>query len=62
MRARYNALAEQGGQHAVKKAIAKKQKKIEQKEKKSRPDGGPAKRRMPISDGGWESRKRRKVV
>ena len=61
MRARYEALAAEGGKRAVKKAIEKRQKKIGQKEKKSRPypkggamkrgvdsnglDGGPAKRR-----------------
>jgi ribosomal RNA-processing protein 36 len=37
MRARYEALAAVGGNGAVKKAIQKKQKKIGQKEKKSRP-------------------------
>lgn len=37
MRARYDALALTGGKSAVKKAIEKKQKKIGQKEKKSRP-------------------------
>lgn len=36
-KARYEQLAEQGGQRAVKKAIAKKQRKISQKEKRSRP-------------------------
>lgn len=37
MRARYDDLAAAGGKGAVKKAIEKKQKKISQKEKKSRP-------------------------
>ncbi|KAG6842241.1 hypothetical protein C0991_000211 [Blastosporella zonata] len=37
MKARYEALAAEGGKRAVKKVIEKKQKKIEQKEKKSRP-------------------------
>ena len=37
VRARYDALAATGGKGAVKKAIEKKQKKISQKEKKSRP-------------------------
>jgi ribosomal RNA-processing protein 36 len=37
VRARYDALAATGGKAAVKKAIEKKQKKISQKEKKSRP-------------------------
>ncbi|KAF5374881.1 hypothetical protein D9758_000320 [Tetrapyrgos nigripes] len=61
LKARYDALAESGGQTAVKKAIEKRRKKIGQKEKKSRPfskgeeqsgkrpnvndGGGPAKRR-----------------
>ncbi|KAG6890432.1 hypothetical protein C0995_008786 [Termitomyces sp. Mi166 len=49
MKARYEALAAEGGKRAVKKAIEKKQKKIGQKEKKSRPfvqDG--AKRRRVV--------------
>ncbi|KAG6890375.1 hypothetical protein C0992_001965 [Termitomyces sp. T32_za158] len=49
MKARYDALAEEGGKRAVKKAIEKRQKKIGQKEKKSRPfvqDG--AKRRRVV--------------
>ncbi|KAG6857526.1 hypothetical protein H0H87_000125 [Tephrocybe sp. NHM501043] len=37
MKARYEALAAEGGKRAVKKVIEKKQKKIGQKEKKSRP-------------------------
>ncbi|KAJ3857820.1 hypothetical protein EV368DRAFT_29410 [Lentinula lateritia] len=37
VRARYDSIAEQGGQRAVKKVIEKKRKKIEQKEKKTRP-------------------------
>ncbi|KAJ3790937.1 hypothetical protein GGU10DRAFT_302186 [Lentinula aff. detonsa] len=37
VRARYDAIAEQGGHRAVKKSIEKKRKKIAQKEKKSRP-------------------------
>lgn len=37
VRARYDDLAATGGKGAVKKAIEKKQKKISQKEKKSRP-------------------------
>jgi ribosomal RNA-processing protein 36 len=55
VQARYEALAKEGGQRAVKKAIEKKQKKESQKEKRSRPyakgeysgkDGDrPAKRR-----------------
>jgi len=38
VKARYEALAKEGGQRAVKRAIEKKQKKIGQKEKRSRPD------------------------
>lgn len=54
IRARHDALAEQGGKLAVRKAIEKKQKKISQKEKKRRPsfnsqahteNAGSAKRR-----------------
>ena len=37
MKARYEEIASTGGKRAVKKAIEKKQKKISQKEKKSRP-------------------------
>ena len=37
LRAKYDALAESGGRGAVRKAIEKKQKKINQKEKKKRP-------------------------
>ena len=37
MRARYEALAAEGGKRAVKKAIEKKQTKLSQREKKSRP-------------------------
>ena len=37
MKARYEALAKEGGARAVKKAILKKQKKVSQKEKRSRP-------------------------
>ena len=37
VKARYDALAAEGGKGAVRKAIEKKQKKIGQKEKKSRP-------------------------
>lgn len=47
VRARYDELAERGGSKAVKKAIAKKQKKVAQSEKRSRPyeaNGRPNKR------------------
>jgi ribosomal RNA-processing protein 36 len=37
MHARYDALAASGGKDAVRKAIEKKQKKLAQKEKRSRP-------------------------
>ena len=37
MKARYEMLAKEGGQRAVKKAIEKRQKKVGQKEKRSRP-------------------------
>jgi ribosomal RNA-processing protein 36 len=36
-KARYDALAASGGSHAVKRAIERKQKKISQRQKKSRP-------------------------
>ena len=39
-RARYEALAKEGGVRAVKKAILKKQKKVSQNEKRSRPYKG----------------------
>ncbi|CDO71624.1 hypothetical protein BN946_scf184911.g94 [Trametes cinnabarina] len=42
LRAKYEALASEGGRGAVRKAIEKKQKKVSQKEKKRRPQvGGP---------------------
>ncbi|KAF8078664.1 DUF947-domain-containing protein [Lyophyllum atratum] len=56
MKARYEALAADGGNRAVKKAIEKRQKKIGQKEKKSRPYG--EKRRTEGGDGGREKRRR----
>lgn len=49
MKARYDALTAEGGKRAVKKVIEKRQKKIGQKEKRSRPfvqDG--AKRRRVV--------------
>lgn len=68
VRARYDALAAAGGKRAVKKAIEKKQKKIGQKEKKSRPfargqgggDERPRKRSFDGEEGG-RSEKRRRV-
>ncbi|KAK0506490.1 hypothetical protein EDD18DRAFT_1123637 [Armillaria luteobubalina] len=56
-RARYDALAQSGGERAVKKAIEKKQKKIGQKEKKSRPFG---KRNAP-SEGAGRPNKRPRI-
>ncbi|PBL01485.1 DUF947-domain-containing protein [Armillaria gallica] len=53
-RARYDALAQSGGERAVKKAIEKKQKKIGQKEKKSRPFG----KRSAPSEGAGRPNKR----
>ena len=58
-KARYDALASSGGDRAVKRAIEKKQKKIGQKEKKSRPFG---KRKAGHSEGGEDRfNKRRRV-
>lgn len=37
LKARFDAIAEQGGQRAVKKAIDKRKKKVAQKEKRERP-------------------------
>jgi len=63
VRARYEAIAEEGGKRAVKKAIEKRQKKIGQKEKKSRPypKGGAMKRGADSNDLGEGRAKRRKV-
>ncbi|KAJ7103569.1 hypothetical protein B0H15DRAFT_812788 [Mycena belliarum] len=62
-RARYDALAAEGGKRAVKRAIEKKQKKIGQKEKKSRPfaKGNGLKRKSGESEGGPAEKKRRRV-
>ncbi|TFK41202.1 hypothetical protein BDQ12DRAFT_733513 [Crucibulum laeve] len=59
VRARYDALAADGGKRAVKKAIEKKQKKMNQKEKKSRPypKGGFGEGRTP--DAGYGNKRRR---
>ena len=69
LKARYEAMAAEGGKRAVKKAIEKKQKKISQKETKSRPfargsvGGAPTSNKRPGEprerDSGWP--KRRKV-
>ncbi|KAJ7786269.1 DUF947-domain-containing protein [Mycena metata] len=62
VRARYDALAAEGGKRAVKKAIEKKQKKIGQKEKKSRPfaKGSGLKRKPPGDNDGGPPQKRHK--
>lgn len=71
LKARYEAMAAEGGKRAVKKAIEKKQKKISQKETKARPfargsvggGGAPTSNKRPGEprerDSGWP--KRRKV-
>lgn len=48
-RAKFEALAESGGRGAVRKAIEKKQKKVNQKEKKKRPF-------VPGENGKWPAR------
>ncbi|KAI0724625.1 hypothetical protein C8T65DRAFT_704438 [Cerioporus squamosus] len=71
LRAKYDALAASGGRGAVRKAIEKKQKKVNQKEKKKRPfvagqaprnlggDGGPShKRPHSAAEGGSRKRPR----
>jgi len=64
VKARYDALADEGGKRAVRRAIEKKQKKIGQKEKKSRPFNPkrPPSRKRPLegnNDGdGGSGRKR----
>ena len=74
LRAKYDALAAAGGKGAVRKAIEKKQKKVNQKEKKKRPfatgqpsstrggpageEGRPRKRPHLGSDGGARKRTR----
>ncbi|KAF9568431.1 DUF947-domain-containing protein [Agrocybe pediades] len=63
MQARYEALAKEGGQRAVKKAIEKRQKKESQKEKRSRPyaKGEDGMSRKRTSDSGWPNAKRQRV-
>jgi len=58
LRARHDALAESGGKRAVKKAIEKRQKKVSQKEKRSRPAAvsGASSRSERTSDNGWGKR------
>ncbi|KAI0348578.1 DUF947-domain-containing protein [Trametopsis cervina] len=66
-RAKFEALAESGGRGAVRKAIEKKQKKVDQKEKKRRPfaPGQAGKRPNPERhtqrerDGGWPNKRAR---
>ena len=61
VKARYDALATEGGKRAVRKAIEKKQKKVGQKEKKSRPFDSkppPSRRRSLERGGGGAGRKR----
>jgi len=65
VKARYDALAAEGGKRAVRKAIEKKQKKIGQKEKKTRPFESqlPPSRKRSFEEGhsagaGGERRKR----
>jgi len=64
-RARYDALAVEGGKRAIKKAIEKKRKKINQREKRSRPfpKTSMAREDTRKRKAGWEddTRKRRKV-
>lgn len=66
MRARYEALAKEGGQRAVKKVIEKRQKKESQKEKRSRPyakgQESMTNKRGFEADSGWPNAKRRRVV
>jgi ribosomal RNA-processing protein 36 len=69
VKARYEALAATGGRGAVRKAIERKQKKIGQKEKRSRPyaarssadrgEGGDARRR-PVAPPGGRPQKRQR--
>jgi len=64
-RARYDALAVEGGKRAIKKAIEKKRKKINQREKRSRPfpktSMAQEDSRKRKADGADDVRKRRKV-
>lgn len=68
IRARHDALSQQGGRLAVKKAIEKKQKKISQKEKKRRPTflsrsdrNEPTGLKRRTMDGSHHENKRRKM-
>lgn len=50
VKARYEALAKDGGARAVNKAIFKKQKKLSQSDKKSRPGGRPLKKQKNVGN------------
>lgn len=66
-KARFEALSSEGGHRAVKKAIDKKQKKIGQKEKKSRPyargagleESGSQRRAVPARSFGGPNKRQR---
>uniref|UniRef100_A0A8H7Y7Y7 rRNA biogenesis protein RRP36 n=1 Tax=Psilocybe cubensis TaxID=181762 RepID=A0A8H7Y7Y7_PSICU len=64
VQAKYEALAKEGGQRAVKKVMEKRQKKQSQKEKRSRPyaKGEEGLSRKRSSDSGWPTAKRQRVV
>lgn len=63
IKARYDALAAEGGKRAVRKAVEKKQKKIGQKEKKSRPfDSKPPPSRKRSFEGGRDGEGGRKRI
>ena len=68
LKARYEAMAAEGGKRAVKKAIEKKQKKVSQKETRSRPFArgadGPALQKRPRDQtvaGAHTSNKRQRL-
>ena len=64
-KARYDALAAEGGKSAVRKVIEKKRKKIGQKEKRSRPFDSkppPSRKRPYEGNGGGEGSGRRKRI
>jgi ribosomal RNA-processing protein 36 len=62
LKARYEELASTGGKRAVKKAIEKKQKKLSQKEKKSRPFArGEGSNAYNTGSGGDRPTKRRRT-
>lgn len=62
VKARYDALATEGGKRAVRKAIEKKQKKVGQKEKKSRPfDSKPPPSRKRLLERGGDGAGRKRI-